>query len=111
MAKAYDRILSNNEKVTLLNRDYDAIVPHIFPVRIKGLSNYQNLKDKLLKFGIETGKHYQPNHLLSYYKKLSKKKLPITEKIFPELITLPLHPDLSNKDVNYVCQSLDKCIN
>ena len=51
--------------------DYNHIVPHIFPIRIKKLKNFIGLKNKLFELGIETGKHYQPNHLLSYYKNLN----------------------------------------
>ena len=36
--------------------------------------------------------------------------LPITENIFPELLTLPMHPDLDKKNVEYICEELKKAI-
>ena len=47
--------------------------------------------------------------LLSKYRSKST-FLPVTEKIFPELLTLPLHPDLDEKEVVYVCEELTKAI-
>ena len=106
LAKKYDKLFKNINSIEVIDRDYNSIVPHIYPVRIVGLRDYLGLKNKLYEMGIETGKHYQPNHLLSFFKKRQLFKLPVTEKIFPELITLPLHPDLSIKEIQYVCNSL-----
>ena len=53
----------------------------------------------LNKNHIETGIHYKPNHLLSIYYNKKKNKLPLTEKIYSEILTLPLHPELKHKDV------------
>ena len=106
LCKEYDKILKENEFISILDRDYNNIVPHIYPIRILGLKNFDGLKNRLMEYGIETGKHYFPNHMLSYFKKMNNVRLPITEKIYPELITLPLHPDLSYNDINYICDSL-----
>ncbi|NKQ94885.1 aminotransferase, partial len=62
------------------------------------------VKRKLEADGIQLGIHYKPNHLLSYYK--SQYKLPLTEEIYLELTTLPLHPDLSGEDVNWICDKI-----
>ncbi len=106
LCKEYDKILKENEFISILDRDYNNIVPHIYPIRILGLKNFDGLKNRLMECGIETGKHYFPNHMLSYFKKMNNVRLPITEKIYPELITIPLHPDLSYNDINYICDSL-----
>ena len=67
------------------------------------------IRERLAKKGIQTGIHYYPNHLLSKYRSKFI-SLPVTEKIFPELLTLPLHPDLDEKEVEYVCEELTKAI-
>ena len=54
--------------------------------------------NKLLEIGIPTGYHYQPNHLLKYYKN-NLHFLPTTENIFSELLTLPMHPDISESEI------------
>ena len=98
IAKKYDELLINHEQIKIIKHNYSNVVPHIYPVRILGLKN----RARLIKFfknkNIEVGFHYKPNHLLDFYKK-NKVRLPNTEKIFPELLTLPLHPDLSFSDV------------
>jgi dTDP-4-amino-4,6-dideoxygalactose transaminase len=99
LAKLYQKELNNLKNVELLDIDYSNITPHIFVVKIK--NNLRNhLKDVLKSAKIQTGLHYKPNHLLSYY---SQKKMPLTELIYSELITLPLHADLKNSDVKRIC--------
>jgi dTDP-4-amino-4,6-dideoxygalactose transaminase len=59
----------------------------------------------MLELGVQTGIHWQPNHLLTIYT-LDNNELPVTESLFPRLLTLPLHLDLSNEDIKFVCNSL-----
>ena len=79
------------------------VVPHIFPVRVLG-GKKDAVKEKLAAAGVPTGVHYKPNHLLSFYK--TDYALPVTEKLFAELVTLPLHPGLSQADVDLVIGAL-----
>ena len=70
------------------------------------MKNREKIKQKMFDKGIQVGYHYQPNHWLSYYKGDNALSFPITEKIFPELMSLPLHPDLSIDDVKYISKQL-----
>ena len=63
----------------------------------------ENVKRALANNGIETGVHYKPNHLLSYYSDNNIQPLPITEDVYRRIITLPLHTDLFKEDVKYIC--------
>ena len=67
------------------------------------------IKSKLSEYGIEVGFHYQPNHMLSFYKK-ENISLPVTEKVYKELLTLPLHADLSEDDISHIASSLKKLL-
>ena len=87
-------------------RDYETVVPHIYVVRLKGIKDRGAIKEKMLEKGIQVGYHYQPNHWLSFYKDNHKKQLPVTDAISPELLTLPLHPDLSKVEVDYIASEL-----
>jgi perosamine synthetase len=60
------------------------------------------LKDK----GIATGVHYLPIHLQPYYRKRNKVSLPVAEKVWTQLLTLPLYPDLTDAEVDYVIESI-----
>lgn len=79
----------------------DYIVPHILPLRIVD-GKKEIVASALAQAGIPTGLHYKPNHLLSLFGAGSP-TLPNVEKLYGELITVPLHPGLSEADVLAVC--------
>jgi perosamine synthetase len=60
------------------------------------------LKDK----GIATGVHYMPVHLHPFYRKRFDANVPVSERIWTQLLTLPLYPDLTDEDINYVIDSI-----
>lgn len=106
LARRYDDLLQNHPRIRLMPHDYDVVVPHIYVVRIKGVSDRKALQAQLLAHGIQTGIHYQPNHVLSFYCDPVALPLPLTDLVFPDLLSLPLHPDLDEKDVEMVCEKL-----
>jgi len=76
---------------------------HFFWLQIKNRKKFiQNMNDK----GIETGIHYSPIHLMSLYN--SKSKLPITEDVSKKLVSIPNHPNLSDKDVDKIIECVNK---
>ena len=110
LAKYYDSLFKGHFKIQQIARDYKTVVPHIYVVRIRNLKDRRALQKDLLEQGIQTGYHYQPNHLLSFYHNEKTISLPITEHYSSELLTLPLHPDLSKIDIEYVVNTLNKMI-
>lgn len=109
-ARLYDELLNNHPRIQPLQRDYDTVVPHIYVVRIAGLKDRNALQTRMLEQGIQTGIHYQPNHCLSLYRDQTAAPLPVTEAVYPELITLPLHPELSEDDVRFVVSQIQALI-
>lgn len=77
------------------------IVPHIFPIKV---ADPDELVEYLGTKHIQCGKHYQPNHLLSYF--INGSLLPNAEYLGSKNVSLPLHPDISDDDVDYII----KCI-
>lgn len=67
-------------------------------------------RDKLMNFlrnkGIETLFHYIPLHNSTMGKKYGTVDLPVTISISERLLRLPLHCQLSNEDINYVCNTI-----
>jgi dTDP-4-amino-4,6-dideoxygalactose transaminase len=106
LARHYQKRLRSQQRVTAVLGDVDNVVPHIFPVRITDLADRDGLRDKLLARGIETGVHYRPNHTLTYFMCPGMPPLPVTDRVYPELLTLPLHPGLSDDDIDHVCDQL-----
>ena len=56
--------------------------------------------------GIETGIHYKPVHTMTYYK--NKIKLPITEKIGNEIVSIPVHQNLKENEVWKIIKTINK---
>jgi dTDP-4-amino-4,6-dideoxygalactose transaminase len=76
---------------------------HFYWILVK---NREKFRKQLSKNGIETGIHYEPIHKMTLY--TNKQQLPITEKISKEIVTLPTHPNLSNNDVDYIIEKVNK---
>ena len=78
---------------------------HIFPIRC--LTKRNQLINYLRNYGIETAIHYEiPIHKTNVYK--SKLKLSNSERNGKQLISLPMHPFLSKKDINYITSKINK---
>jgi perosamine synthetase len=62
----------------------------------------------LTKRGIMSKIFFEPVHMTNFYKKLGygTTKLPITEKIYDQILTLPMYPSLTKEEMNYVCDSV-----
>lgn len=86
-------------------------VYHLFTIRIKKKRDL--IAQKLNDAGIGTGIHYPtPIHKQPYYKKLgySKQYLPNAEKAAKEVLSLPVHPEVTIKDMNFICKTLNKLV-
>ena len=78
----------------------------LFTIRAK---NRNKLKKFLESRGIGTGIYYsKPLHLQPVYKNLNFRNvnLPITERLAKEVLSLPLHPYLTEEEINYVILSI-----
>ena len=107
LAIQYDQLFTDHSSIQPLPRDYKTVVPHIYVVRIFGMKNRKEIQQKMLEKGVQVGYHYQPNHWLSYFKNDKALPLSVTESVFPEIMSLPLHPDLSNNDVWTTYEKVD----
>ena len=98
IAKTYSKKIQIEKKMPFDNEcSY-----HFYWIRVK---NREKFREKLLKKGIETGIHYKPIHTFSYYR--SKIKLPITERVGKEIVSLPTHPNLTDEDIEKVIQTVN----
>ncbi len=81
---------------------------HLFVVRTENRDNFQQY---LSEHGIETLIHYPiPMHLQPAYKdlNLAKGDLPIAEKISEEVISLPIWPGMSEKELAHIVETINK---
>lgn len=105
LLQKYKELLVANNKIVFQKQEEQAfIIPHILSIRV--LENQRDgLKEELEKLKIPTGIHYKPNHLLTFYK--TKYNLPVTERIYNEILTLPLHPEIKVSDVEFICKTIN----
>ena len=54
--------------------------------------------------GIGTGVHYKPIHTYHCYGNIPS--LPAAERVYQKILSLPMHPGLSDQDVDYVIDSI-----
>ncbi|MBN2072874.1 MAG: DegT/DnrJ/EryC1/StrS family aminotransferase, partial [Actinobacteria bacterium] len=97
-------------------RSLDVIVPreisgrqhvyHLFVIRVKDRGK---VTKALSERGVAFGIHYpKPVHLQEAYKFLghSKGDFPVSEMLADEIISLPMFPELTEKQIKYVCDSI-----
>ena len=104
LAKKYHRELISVGDIELFPDDYDEIIPHIFPIKVMN-GKRDGLRRYLIENSMECAVHYYPNHFHEYYGR-RKVRLPVTEKIYNELLSLPLHPDITDRDQKYVIEKI-----
>lgn len=110
LAKKYQQELNHIDAVKIIPCNYNEVVPHIFVIRIMN-GKRDEIKQFLNDNGIATGMHYRPNHLLTLFSgNQDNKTLNHTEEIYKQLITLPLHADMTIDDVEYICNTLKKSL-
>lgn len=104
LARRYRDRLGEAEGIRLFDTDLDTVIPHIQPVRILG-GLRDTVRAALLDAGMETGIHYKPNHLLTLFGD-GEPGLPVAERLYGEILSLPLHPGLEEADVDRVCDTV-----
>jgi dTDP-4-amino-4,6-dideoxygalactose transaminase len=95
-ARHYDRLLSNVDGLMRpYSPDWARAVHHLYVVRVR---DREGLQKHLAEAKIGTGIHYPvPLHLQKAYAGLGYRRgdFPVTEKIAPEIVSLPMFPHLS----------------
>ena len=101
LCKVYDERFKYSKIISYFDIDYNITCPHIYIIRIQNLKKREDLRKVLIKKNIQTGIHYYPNYKYKKFKE-SNHKFPNTEKIYKEILTLPLHPELNKKTIKYI---------
>ena len=107
----YSKELRNVEGLILPHIDEQHSL-HLYVVRLK-LELWQISRnefiEKMNEKGIGLAVHYKPIHKLSYYKKMYSLKnyyYPRANDLFDSIVSLPLYPLLSDKEVDYIIQTI-----
>jgi len=99
IAKSYDNGIDVEHKIPFDKRcSY-----HLYWICVKNRNKFRKDLDDI---GIETGTHYKPIHKMSFYKKSNK--ILNTEKAGKEIVTIPIHPNLTQSQIDYIIKSVNK---
>ena len=102
--------LSKHEQITLpiSPPGYEHIY-QMYTVRLEDKKIRDNLHQHLVKKRIFSKVYFNPIHLTAFYKEkfgTGVGMLPITEKISQQILTLPLYPNMSSEEKNYLVDSI-----
>lgn len=112
-AALYTSLLGDVDEVLLPVQQPNRIHSwHLYVVRLR----LDNLKmdraaciELLKNEGIGTSVHWMPLHLHPYYRQKYQYEagdLPTAADLYPEILSLPLYPDMKLEEVEFVCETL-----
>ena len=107
--KRYKTFFSQSEFGARLIELSDEVLPHIMPCILTCDVDRELLLDLMGAAGVQCGKHYYPNHRLAYFSG-NFRNLENTESVAEKIFTLPMHVDLTDDQIEYVCITLLKSI-
>jgi dTDP-4-amino-4,6-dideoxygalactose transaminase len=80
---------------------------HIFPILLKNGSERPRFMQFMRDKGVQTSIHYPPVHTFSHYRSCYQPgSLPITDEVAARVVTLPLYPDITREQLEYVIDML-----
>lgn len=117
IAAKYNELLGELDQIILpVEMPYTKHVYHLFVVQLR--NGNKELRDKLAAFlgenEIGTGLHYPiPLHLQKCFIDLGYKKgdFPVAEKLAETGISLPMFPEMSDEQIEFVCEKIKSFFN
>ena len=115
MIAAYDEGLSDSRFSTLKHyTDSYTSSGHLYLMRVEGMSEAErsDMITRLAEEGVATNVHYKPLPMLTAYKDMGFRidDYPQAYRYFANEITLPLHTLLSDGDIDYIIDRVNKII-
>ncbi len=109
IANLYNSSLNN---VTHISIQENVSPEHPFSLYIIKIDkNRDSFAVELKNAGIETGVHYTPLHLLTYYKakySLRVNDFPVALRSYQQVLSLPIYASMEDKDVKFVIDKIKK---
>jgi len=110
-AETYRDLLGDVDGLVLpFEPSWSRAVYHLYVVRVP---DRQKLQQHLNEAGIGTGVHYPiPLHLQKAYRVLGYDKgdFPVTERVAANIVSLPMYPQLSRSQQEFVAQAVKECV-
>lgn len=104
IVQRYDKAFTDLKRFALLRHDLEETFPFFYVVRV--LNGHRDQFVMYMKeCGIGTGVHWVPNHLQPLFT-ASRVSLPVTERAFEEIVTLPLFFEMTDPEVDQVISAV-----
>ena len=109
VAEKYSQLLSQHTSERLKLPDIRTADEHVFHLYVIQVEERERITQELAAKGVSTVVHYPvPFHLQGGYTKLGYKQgsFPETERTASSILSLPIYPEISDEQIEYVCNSL-----
>ena len=104
ICEIYANAFNKVKGIKLEVSDYSTISPFMFPILVLN-EKRDDMRDYLKERDIETGISYIPLHRFDLFKS-AVENFPKTEKVFSEVLCLPIHPNLTDLDIALVISTI-----
>jgi len=117
LAQYYTQRLGDIEEIILPQAQPDRVHSwHLYPIRLVlerlRIDRGQFIAE-LQARAIGTSVHWMPLHMHPFYRETygySPHDLPVAAGLYPQLITLPLYPGMTQEEADYVCDSVKEVV-
>jgi dTDP-4-amino-4,6-dideoxygalactose transaminase len=107
-ANRYTELLQDSDVVIPYDAPEATHVYHLYVIRIQG-KDRDACVEQLHDRGVGAGIHYPiPVHMQPYYddRGFYSGQFPVTERVCSEIVSLPMFPELTNEQIDYVCEQV-----
>jgi len=107
IAQSYSKALDGTPHITLPDMSNEEHPFSLYIVKVD--KNRDSFALELKKVGVESGLHFIPLHLLTYYKakySLKINNFPKALQTYQQVLSIPIYPSMSDKDVKFVCDKI-----
>ncbi|SDJ84743.1 DegT/DnrJ/EryC1/StrS family aminotransferase [Natronincola ferrireducens] len=108
IAHLYDTLITNPKVEKVGIKEYNKTNYHLYVIRVED-------RERIMEFlegeGIGTYIHYPVNiHLQKAFRYLGydEKDFPVSQRCAKEILSLPMYPQLTDKEVEYICGKLNE---
>ena len=116
-ARFYSELLGEVEELILPQQLPHRIHSwHLYVIRLKLdrlTIDRATFIDEMKRCGVATSVHWMPLHMHPYYRQVygyAAEAFPVASSLYPEMVTLPLFPDITEEELRYVADSIKRIV-
>lgn len=111
IAQKYNSGFKDNENIIIPFVKENRITSwHLYVIKIE---NRDEIIEKLKEKGVGCSVHFIPVHKHPYYKEkytFKNDEYPISNKVFEKSLSLPIFPDMTNSEIEYVIKTVNEVV-